>query len=117
MKKKVISRKGRQKEEKNPITMSFLAFSVGLDTSKTAEAIFPFPIQRSENETRAATLRRTHSWRSFYYLLGPVIERNKGICMRRVHVRHDPEDSPLVSDYGVDAFKNPRSEFSPSHCC
>ncbi|GIX72498.1 hypothetical protein CDAR_230271 [Caerostris darwini] len=37
------------------------------------------PFQRSENETRAATLRRTHSWRSFYYSLGPVIERNKGI--------------------------------------
>ncbi|GIX72495.1 hypothetical protein CDAR_230261 [Caerostris darwini] len=43
----------------------------------------PLAFQRSENEACATTLRRTHSWRSFHYLLGPVIERNKRRRARR----------------------------------
>ncbi|GIX76330.1 hypothetical protein CEXT_499841 [Caerostris extrusa] len=76
-KKTTQKKTNRRKRKKNPITMSFLAFNVGLETSNNRKQFSPLAFQ-SENETCATTLRRTHSWRSFHYLMGAVIERNKG---------------------------------------
>ncbi|GIX76319.1 hypothetical protein CEXT_499801 [Caerostris extrusa] len=63
------------------------------------------PVIRSENETCATTLRRTHSWRSFHYLLGPVIERNKRRWARPDMIRKKIRARLRLG--GVDAFQQP----------
>ncbi|GIX76307.1 hypothetical protein CEXT_499751 [Caerostris extrusa] len=75
-KKNRKEREDEQKKEKKSITMSFPAFNVGPETSNSSRSNFHLSHSREvKNETRATILRRTYSWRSFHYLLGPVIER------------------------------------------